>query len=213
MTYIGHILTYMELILTYRGLKIKCSSFQMNTADSEIPDFLSIYDKNSLDEVNLLGFLIGSNLPSKITSSGNQMLVTFVSDHYRSESGFLANIHEEPMIADDQKARDCSIVNPCNPEEGLCQSDFECKGSHRCGENNCPSGYHKTTDCCYDYCGKWLDMENGTLVSPNYPNKYDNYEVCDWLITVAMTVAGPRTITLEFIKFAVSIFVGRISNK
>ena len=151
--------------------------------------------------------MVGFNLPSKIKSSGNQILVTFVSDHYGIQHGFRASIHEEPKSVDDQKARDCSIANPCDPEEGHCQSDFECKGTHRCGEKNCPFGYMKTTDCCYDYCMKWLDMENGTLVSPNYPNKYDHYQVCDWLITVAMTVAGPRTITLEFIKFSVSNYL------
>ena len=184
-----------------------------NSWMSEIPDYLSIYDGNSSAESNLLGTLIGHNLPSKITSSGNTMLVTFVSDHHRTDPGFLANIREEPKPTYDPKARDCSIANPCDPEEGHCQSDFECTGTHRCGESNCPLGYLKTTDCCYDYCGKWLDIENGTLFSPNYPDKYDNYQVCDWLIVVAMTVAGPRTITLEFIKFAVSIFVGRISIK
>ena len=174
---------------------------------SEIPDYLSIYDRNSSEKSNLLGTLIGYNLPSKIISSGNTLSVSFFSNHFGTRTGFLANISEEPKPAADPKARDCSIANPCDPEEGHCQSDFECQGTHRCGESNCPLGYLKTTDCCYDYCGKWLDMENGTLVSPNYPNKYDNYQVCDWLIVVAMTVAGPRTITLEFIKFAVSIFI------
>ena len=178
-----------------------------DTENSMIPDFLNIYDGYSSDEVYLLGSLIGRNLPSKITSSSNQMLVTFASDHFGSDYGLLANIHEQPKPAADPKARDCSIADPCNLEEGHCQSDFECKGTFRCGENNCPSGFLKTTNCCYDYCGKWLNMENGTLVSPNYPNKYDNYQVCDWLIVVAMTVAGPRTITLEFMKFAVGISV------
>ena len=176
-------------------------------SESKNPDYLSIYDGNSSDDSNLLGTLIGHNLPSKITSSGNQILVTFVSDHHSTDPGFLANIREQPKPSADPNARNCSIADPCDPEEGHCQSDFECIGTHRCGENNCPLGYLETTDCCYDYCGKWLDMENGTLVSPNYPNKYDNSQVCDWLIVVAMTVAGPRTITLEFIKFAVSTFV------
>ena len=137
-----------------------------NERESMIADFLNIYDGYSSDEVYLLGSLIGYDIPSKITSSGNQMLVTFVSDHFGKDLGigFLANIHEQPKPAADPKARDCSIADPCNPEEGHCQSDFECKGTHRCGENNCPSGFLKTTNCCYDYCGKWLDMENGTLV-------------------------------------------------
>ena len=135
------------------------------------------------------------------------MLVIFVSDHVGTESGFFAKIKEQQKPVVDPKASDCSIANPCEAEQGHCQSDFECKGTHRCGESNCPSGYLKTTDCCYDYCGKGLKMENGTLVSPNYPNKYDHNQVCDWLIVVAMTVAGPRTITLEFIKFSVSNYL------
>ena len=71
-------------------------------------------DANSSDKANLLGTLIGYNLPSKIKSSGNQMLVTFVSDHFGTDPGFLANTHEEPKPAADPKARDCSIANPCD---------------------------------------------------------------------------------------------------
>ena len=181
--------------------------------ESKIPDYLNIYDGNSSTESEHLGTLIGYNLPSKIASSGNQILINFVSDHFGTWTGFRANIHEEPKQREDPKARDCSIANPCKPEEGHCQSDFECKGSHRCGENSCPTEYLNSTVCCYDYCGKWLDIENGTLVSPNYPDKYDNHQVCDWLVVVAMTVAGPRTITLEFIKFAVSDKVINVLNK
>ena len=145
---------------------------------------MTVYDRNSSNDSNLLGSLIGHNLPSKIKSSGNQMLVIFVSDHVGTESGFFAKIKEQQKPVVDPKASDCSIVNPCEAEQGHCQSDFECKGTHRCGESNCPSGYLKTTDCCYDYCGKGLNMENGTLVSPNYPNKYDHNQVCNWLIVV-----------------------------
>ena len=182
-----------------------CFLLQLNNDYfSLIPDYLNVYDGNSSDEGYLLGTLIGWNLPSKIISSGNSLVVSFIPDHFGREHGFHANIHEEPKPAADPIARDCSIANPCEPEEGHCQSDFECKGTYRCGENNCPSGYLKTTDCCYDYCGKWLDIKEGVLVSPNYPAKYDNDQVCNWLIEVAMTVAGPRTITLEFVKFAVS---------
>ena len=33
-------------------------------------------------------------------------------------------------------------------------------------------------------CESWLDMDNKTLQSPNYPNTYDNIDSCHWLITV-----------------------------
>ena len=179
---------------------------QLTQTHQSNPDYLRLYDGNS-EEAILLGTLFGKNIPSKIKSSGPSMFVTFITDHFAVASGFSANIIEEPKPEDDPNAKDCSFANPCESGEGHCQSDFECKGAHRCGENNCPIGFLKTTDCCYDYCGKWLDMESGTLVSPNYPDKYDNHQVCNWLLVVAMTVAGPRTMTLEFIKFAVRIFV------
>ena len=44
-------------------------------------------------------------------------------------------------------------------------------------------------------------MDNGTLTSPWYPDYYPHDERCHTLITVGMTVAGPRTITLEFKHF------------
>lgn len=179
---------------------------QLTQTHQSNPDYLRLYDGNS-EEAILLGTLFGKNIPSKIKSSGQRIFVTFTTDHFAVANGFSANIIEEPKPEDDPNAKDCSIANPCESGEGHCQSDFECKGAHRCGENNCPIGFLKTTDCCYDYCGKCLDMESGTLVSPNYPDKYDNNEECKWLLVVAMTVAGPRTMTLEFIKFAVRIFV------
>ena len=33
-------------------------------------------------------------------------------------------------------------------------------------------------------CESWLDMNEKTLLSPNYPNFYDNITSCNWLITV-----------------------------
>ena len=33
-------------------------------------------------------------------------------------------------------------------------------------------------------CESCLDMNNKTLLSPNYPNFYDNKESCHWLITI-----------------------------
>ena len=103
-------------------------------------------------------------------------------------------------------ANACSITNPCSDNQGHCQSDDECKGVLKCGYSNCPAGheYHQQSRCCYDYCSKWLDMENGTLMSPWFPNYYPREIGCQTLITVGMTIAGPRTITLEFLHFKVS---------
>ena len=50
-------------------------------------------------------------------------------------------------------------------------------------------------------CESWLDMDNKTLMSPNYPNSHDNNISCNWLITVRHGFH----IELKFHKFDVSI--------
>ena len=143
-------------------------------------------------------------LPSNISSSSNEMLITFSSDEWYTGQGFRAKIHVDSKHAS-ISADACSMGSPCKENQGHCQSDDECKGYLKCGHNNCPSGlgYHPKARCCYDYCSQWLDMENGVLTSAWYPNRYPSGLTCHTLITVGMTIAGPRTITLEFLHFKV----------
>ena len=119
--------------------------------------------------------------------------------------GFKLKFYVEPLMNSNLSANACSITNPCNDNEGHCQSDDECKSYLKCGHNNCPSeqGYLSKSRCCYDYCSQWLDMENGVLTSPWYPSQYPWNLKCRTLITVGITVAGSRTITLEFLQFKV----------
>jgi hypothetical protein len=49
----------------------------------------------------------------------------------------------------------CSIENPCKEREGDCDSNDECEGDLRCGENNCnkihpanPANFDALADCC-----------------------------------------------------------------
>ena len=173
---------------------------------------MRVFDGNSSKEANLLTEVSGYYwpvdhvLPSRISSSNNKLLVTFVSDELYRSKGFKLNIHEEPLMNASLSADACSMACPCKDEEGHCQSDDECQDYLKCGHNNCPSelGYHPKTRCCYDYCSQWLDTENGVLTSPWYPKFYPREFRCRTLITVGMTVAGPRTITLEFLHFKVS---------
>ena len=147
--------------------------------------------------------------PSKISSSSNQLFITFTSDEWYGSNGFKARIGVEPLInATMSTTNTCSMRSLCLANQGHCQSDNECQGYLKCGHNNCPLdlGYHPKTRCCYDYCSQWLDMENGVLSSPWYPNNYPQDIRCSTLMTVGMTVAGPRTITLEFLMFKVSNF-------
>ena len=50
----------------------------------------------------------------------------------------------------------CTTTNPCNVGEGDCDSDIQCLGDLKCGENNnfddncVGEGFDATDDCCYD---------------------------------------------------------------
>ena len=49
------------------------------------------------------------------------------------------------------------------------------------------SGFHVSIDynpMPSQECATWLDMNDKTIKSPNYPNLYDNNILCKWLITV-----------------------------
>ena len=44
----------------------------------------------------------------------------------------------------------CSSSNQCGVDEGDCDSDADCSGILKCGNNNCGSNFHSLADCCYD---------------------------------------------------------------
>ena len=53
-------------------------------------------------------------------------------------------------------ARCCTEYNPCNEGDGDCDTDDQCYGQLRCGENNCglyeTNGYFEAhSDCCEDF--------------------------------------------------------------
>ena len=188
-------------------------------------DYVRVFDGSSSEELNLLtelsdGYAPGVHVfPSNVSSLSNELLITFTSDEMGPGYGFKVKIYAEPFQNANLSADACSLTNQCNVDEGHCQSDDECKGYLKCGHNNCPAelGHHTKTRCCYDYCSQWLDMENGILTSSWYPDHYPHGLRCHTLITVGMTVAGPRTITLQFLHFKVcyniSQLVVRCRNK
>ena len=50
-----------------------------------------------------------------------------------------------------------------------------------------------------DECQSWLNMNDGTLKTPHYPNSYDNNISCKWLVTVK----HGYYISLKFMDFEV----------
>lgn len=135
-----------------------------------------------------------------VASSGNQMIVTFSSETFVAR-GFFANIYQNQHQDVDPLATFCTVTSPCNANEGHCYHDQQCSKGLKCGLNNCPdsSGYANYTNCCYEHCNQWLDLENGILTSPNYPNSYPTEEECSW----TLTANDDQMITLQFLDFKV----------
>ena len=166
-------------------------------------DALRIYDGNSSD-ANLLAELSGGHHKFfEISSTGPRMFITFESDEDGYWQGFYAKIKEETFVAQNRSTKPCSKDNPCYEGEGQCYSHNQCVGLLKCGKDNCLTelGYEPEDDCCYDYCGQWLDMKNGTITSPEYPDQYNNEEECIWTISAEEN----QTVLLQFTDFGVSV--------
>ena len=132
------------------------------------------------------------------------MLIVFDTSDYEWSTpgpGFKASIIFEEANTDN-KTNACTVLNPCQINEGHCHYDGQCYGTLRCGQNNCPQNSDHGTNCCYDYCGQFLDMENGILdYYLPHGTQYQDMQSCSWLIGVEKD----SLISLEFIgKFDVS---------
>ena len=172
-------------------------------------DLLRIYEGNSTN-ANLLAELTGYEIPANVTSCrGNQMHVVFTSDGSETKSGYNAKIHtsESIHVAEPGASGYCTSNCPCGANEGHCQSHDQCVSGHFCLLDSSVTslGFTNTTSCCQgvDYldvsCG-YADVNNGLLLSPNYPNNYQNNIYCDHQLS---TEPG-KIITVEFESFSVS---------
>ena len=164
-------------------------------------DILRIYDGNS-SEAEFLAEVSGAlHYDVKVSSTGPQMFITFDSDEFGIGPGFHATFNEITLDYQDAVIKPCSQDNPCQEGEGQCYSNKQCSSTLKCRKNNCPIelGYDNEHDCCYDYCKQWLDMKNGIITSPEYPNPYNNKEECIWTISAEEN----QTVLLHFLDFEV----------
>ena len=47
----------------------------------------------------------------------------------------------------------CTAENPCDINQGDCDSHPDCNGDLGCGEDNCPADFPSHADCCVDSSG------------------------------------------------------------
>ena len=166
-------------------------------------DYIKLFDGNSSDKAYLMADLLGDGyIPSDIQSVSHQLTIRFFTDSELTGAGFKAKtlIQDGPR---EEAVNACSVANPCHVNQGHCFYDGQCIGDLRCGKNNCPTelGYDSDTNCCYDYCSQWLNLSDGTLTSPNYPNYYENMMTCSWMITSSI---ADNILRIDFDDFKVS---------
>ena len=165
---------------------------------------MRLYDGNN-SSGNLLAEMTNYIEPgTNISSYGNEMHVVFYSDSAYIEKGYIAKIHiiEPPYRPGPGKLGHCTSYYLCGANEGDCQNDDQCLLGHHCALNSCPLdlGFADGTNCCQDMSCGLLDMKNGVLLSPNYPNNYQVGLNCSHQIS---TDPG-NWIIIEFVEFEVS---------
>nr|XP_019553875.2 tolloid-like protein 1 [Aedes albopictus]XP_029726403.1 tolloid-like protein 1 [Aedes albopictus] len=161
---------------------IKFQSFEVENHDSCAYDYVEIRDGDDEDSREI-GIFCGYKLPPDMRSTGNTMIVKFVSDGSVQKAGFLATLVRE--------------VDECERMEHNC--DHECintLGGYECG---CQIGYelHSDRKSCEKACGGILSQRSGTVVSPSFPREYPSMKDCAWEIVASRQ----HKITLNFTHF------------
>lgn len=161
---------------------LKFYSFEIENHDNCVYDYLEIRDGHNPDDP-LVGKFCGYKVPEDIKSTGNKLLVKFVSDGSVQKAGMAASFIKE--------------YDECATKEHGCQHEcVNTLGDFRC---ECKIGYelHSDGKRCEDACGGQIDLPNGTLMSPSFPDLYPPNKNCIWEI-----VAPPQyRITLNFTHF------------
>ncbi|XP_005335338.2 tolloid-like protein 2 [Ictidomys tridecemlineatus] len=166
-------------------ISLQFEVFELEGNDVCKYDFVEVRSGLSPD-ARLHGKFCGSETPEVITSQSNNMRVEFKSDNTVSKRGFRAHFFSDK--------------DECAKDNGGCQ--HECVntfGSYLC---RCRSGYrlHENGhDCKEAGCAHKISSAEGTLASPNWPDKYPSRRECTWNIS---STAGHR-VKLTFNEFEI----------
>ncbi|KAG7190872.1 hypothetical protein KM043_006933 [Ampulex compressa] len=161
---------------------LKFQSFEIENHDNCVYDYVEVRDGHNPDSP-LIGVYCGYKIPPDIKSTGNKLLVKFVSDGSVQKAGFSATFmkeFDECVLTDHGCEHDC--INTLG--------GFEC---------SCKVGYelHSDGKHCEDACGGVFEDSNGTITSPSFPELYPTNKNCIWEI-----IAPPQyRITLNFTHF------------
>ncbi|XP_015432107.1 PREDICTED: tolloid-like protein 2 [Dufourea novaeangliae] len=161
---------------------LKFQSFEIENHDNCVYDYVEVRDGHNPDSP-LIGVYCGYKIPPDIKSTGNKLLVKFVSDVSVQKAGFSATFMKE--------FDECVLI-----EHGCEHDCINTLGGFECA---CKPGYelHSDGKHCEDACGGVFEDSNGTITSPSFPVTYPGNKDCVWEI-----VAPPQyRITLNFTHF------------
>ncbi|XP_053307274.1 tolloid-like protein 2 [Spea bombifrons] len=127
-------------------------------------------------ESKLHGRFCGLEKPEVITSQGNSIRLEFKSDNTVSKRGFKVNFFSDK--------------DECSKDNGGCQHEcINTFGSYVCQCKNGFTLHENAHDCKEAGCEHKLLSAEGTISSPNWPDKYPSRKECTWDITAT---AGHR---------------------
>jgi tolkin protein len=161
---------------------LKLQSFEIENHDNCVYDYLEVRDGH-LPNSPLLGKFCGYKIPEAVRSNSNKLLVKFMSDSSVQKAGFSATfIKEFDECADSDHGCEHECVNTL--------------GGYRC---ECRIGYelHSDGKKCEVACGGVIELTNGTIVSPSFPDLYPPNKNCIWEIIAPQSFR----ITLNFTHF------------
>ncbi|XP_050485193.1 bone morphogenetic protein 1-like [Bombus huntii] len=161
---------------------LKFQSFEIENHDNCVYDYVEVRDGHNADSP-LIGVYCGYKIPPDIKSTGNKLLVKFVSDGSVQKAGFSATFMKE--------FDECVLI-----EHGCEHNCINTLGGFEC---SCKPGYelHSDGKHCEDACGGVFEDSNGTITSPSFPVTYPGNKDCVWEI-----IAPPQyRITLNFTHF------------
>ncbi|XP_075790641.1 tolloid-like protein 2 isoform X4 [Pelodiscus sinensis] len=118
----------------------------------------------------LHGKFCGSEKPEVITSSSNNLRLEFKSDNAVSKKGF--------------KVHFFSDKDECSKDNGGCQDEcVNTFGSYACQCRNGFMLHENGRDCKEAGCEHKVSSAEGTMASPNWPDKYPSRKECTWNVS------------------------------
>ncbi|NXX63710.1 TLL2 protein, partial [Scopus umbretta] len=148
---------------------ITFQAFEIEWHDACSYDYLEIRD--GLTEYSpLIGHFCGYEKPEDIKSSSNKVWMKFVSDATINKAGFAANFFKDK--------------DECTKDNGGCQHEcINTFGSYICQCRNGFMLHENGHDCKEAGCEHKLSGAEGTMSSPNWPDKYPSRKECTWDIS------------------------------